>query len=308
MALVMSSVVGGLCRPLRTALQLTHKQSFLRRTMSTEMVSTKIVDLSGIRVSCQVEPGPAGASAPPCLMLPGALGTALSDFQGQFGKEAGLNKDGKISCLVSWDPPGYGDSRPPERTWPGVADLTEGPTFYHRDARLADQLMKSLGHENYSVVGWSDGAITALIMAGMFPDRVSRIVSFAGNAYYTQEEVEGLVKLKDVSQWSERMRKPMEDIYGKERFPVLWGEFVDACAAIMEDRSGDICRDSLSKIVCPTLIIHGQKDALVAPEHPTFLKDNIPNSRLEVFPDGKHNLHKKYAKEFNQMVGDFISS
>jgi len=44
---------------------------------------------------------------------------------------------------------------------------------------------------------------------------VDKIVSFAGNAYYTQEEVDGLVGLKDVSQWSDRMRKPMEDIYGK---------------------------------------------------------------------------------------------
>ena len=48
-----------------------------------------------------------------------------------------------------------------------------------------------------------------------FPERVSKIVCFAGNAYYTKDEVDGLVGLKDVSKWSERMRKPMEEIYGK---------------------------------------------------------------------------------------------
>ena len=30
--------------------------------------------------------------------------------------------------------------------------------------------------------------------------------------------------------------------------------------------------------------------------------------RIEIFPDGKHNLHKKYAKEFNKIVSDFITS
>ena len=48
-----------------------------------------------------------------------------------------------------------------------------------------------------------------------YPSRVSKIVSFAGNAYYTRPEIEGLVGLKDVSQWSERMRTPMEETYGK---------------------------------------------------------------------------------------------
>ena len=33
---------------------------------------------------------------PPCLLLPGALGTAISDFSGQFGPE-GINGKGKVS-------------------------------------------------------------------------------------------------------------------------------------------------------------------------------------------------------------------
>ena len=36
--------------------------------------------------------------------------------------------------LVAWDPPGYGDSRPPERTF--------SPSFLHEDAELAHQLMQ----------------------------------------------------------------------------------------------------------------------------------------------------------------------
>lgn len=296
----LQQVVGKSSRPAAVLL--------LRRAMSVSSPSpaAQSIQVDDATLSYRVESSSEG-SGPPCLLLPGALGTAVADFAGQFGPE-GINKSGKISSLIAWDPPGYGDSRPPERTWPGVSDKVNGPTFYHRDAKVADQMMKALGHDKYSVVGWSDGGITALIMAAMYPSRVSKIVSFAGNAYYIRPEIEGLEGLKDVSQWSERMRTPMEETYGKERFPILWSDFVDACVAIMNDRDGNICKDLLHKITCPTLIVHGEKDALVAPEHPQYLKESIKGSRIEIFPDGKHNLHKKYAKEFNQIVSDFLTS
>ena len=40
------------------------------------------------------------------------------------------------------------------------------PNFFHRDADLALQFMNLLGHSKFSVVGWSDGAITGLVLAG----------------------------------------------------------------------------------------------------------------------------------------------
>jgi len=45
---------------------------------------------------------------------------------------------------------------------------------------------------------------------------------------------------------------------------------------------------------------------MLDPLHPDHLNKNISGSRLHRFPDGKHNLHLKYAKEFNQMVADFL--
>ena len=54
----------------------------------------------------------------PCvtLLLPGALGTVRSDMITLLD---GLNSRGRLT-LVAWDPPGYGASRPPERTWDGM--------------------------------------------------------------------------------------------------------------------------------------------------------------------------------------------
>ena len=77
------------------------------------------------------------------LLLPGALGTARSDFTPQL---EGLNSLGKLT-LVAWDPPGYGKSRPPNRTFP--------QNFFERDAYVAKKFMQSIGHDKFSVLGWS---------------------------------------------------------------------------------------------------------------------------------------------------------
>jgi hypothetical protein len=59
-------------------------------------------------------------------------------------------------------------------TRPTLVNLTDfelfirpmSPNFFHRDADLALQFMNLLGHSKFSVVGWSDGAITGLVLAG----------------------------------------------------------------------------------------------------------------------------------------------
>ena len=58
--------------------------------------------------------------------------------------------------LIGWDPPGFGSSRPPERSFDNC---------FATDAKLAVKLMVSLGFTKFSLLGWSDGGITALIAA-----------------------------------------------------------------------------------------------------------------------------------------------
>ena len=73
-------------------------------------------------------------------------------------------------------------------------------------------------------------------------------------------------------------------------------------------RGGDICSERVHDISCPTLVIHGAKDAMVAPEHVDFLHETIPFASKYIFEDGKHNLHMKYKDQFNAMVSEFLLS
>jgi len=44
--------------------------------------------------------------------------------------------------------------------------------------------------DKYSIVGWSDGGITGMILAGRYPDRVKKLVLIAANSYETKEDQE----------------------------------------------------------------------------------------------------------------------
>lgn len=113
------------------------------------------------------------------ILLPGALGTIRTDFQPQIDA---LPKLLANYTIIAWDPPGYGKSRPPERSFPAG--------FYHRDAYLADALMRKLGFDKYSAAGWSDGGSTGLILASHYPEAIKKLIIWGAGSYVCPTELE----------------------------------------------------------------------------------------------------------------------
>ncbi|XP_033755815.1 valacyclovir hydrolase-like [Pecten maximus] len=163
-----------------------------------------------------------------------------------------------------------------------------------------------LGLRKISLLGWSDGGNTAMILAGKEPSLVSKMVVWGGNSYVTKQDIDAFENIRDISSWSDRMREPFEKIYGEEYFRKHWSLWVDACKAYFTDREANICMDDLKNITAKTLIVHGMKDPLVKIEHPDYIHANIKGSELFLMPEGKHNLHIRYWKEFNTLVEDFL--
>ncbi|CAK9038168.1 unnamed protein product [Durusdinium trenchii] len=228
----------------------------------------------------------------PVICLPGAMGTALTDFSAQL--------DGWAPHLgvVAFDPRGYGKSRPPGRRYP--AD------FYHLDAQDAGAIMDSLGIPSYNVVGWSDGAISATILAATRPEAVKKLAVFGIQGYITKEDIESYEGLRDVEKaWSKRMLDTHRPVYGDDLQP-MWNSFCDAMK-MMYEAGGDMCQKEAKMVKCPTFILHGAKDPLVPEHHPKWFHETIPNSKLHIFPEGKHNIHQKFADDFNRLVLDFFS-
>lgn len=235
----------------------------------------------------------AGSGPSVALCMPGSMGSALSDFGAQLKWLAGPEL-----TVVAWDPPGYGQSRPPARQF--------GPSFFRDDALAAAALMETLGYTRYHVLGWSDGGNSAVILAALRPKNVTKLVIWGANAYVCDKDQALYEAVRDVDKWSERMKAPMIEMYGEEYFRSTWNAWVDGILAFKGTENG-ICKREASQVQCPTLLVHGAKDAMVPPEHPEYFQQHIPDVRLHVFPEGKHNVHMRYAEEFNKLVLAFLA-
>ncbi|XP_042317681.1 valacyclovir hydrolase [Sceloporus undulatus] len=227
------------------------------------------------------------------LLLPGMLGSGQTDFGPQLKT---MNK--QLFTLVAWDPRGYGKSIPPVRDFP--------LDFFERDAKDAVDLMQALKFKKFSLLGWSDGGITALIAAAKYPDLIHKMVVWGANSSVTEEDVKLYNGIRDISKWSERVRKPMEEMYGHEYLSKTCAAWVDGISQFIHQPNGSICQSLLPHIKCPTLIIHGEKDPLVPRAHPEYLHKHITDSQLYFVPEGKHNLHLRFAEEFNRVVEKFL--
>ena len=231
-------------------------------------------------------------SGAPLLLIPGALGTGLSDFPDQIAWFAERSFD-----VIAPDPRGYGRSRPPERDFP--------LNFYHRDAHDMFALMDSLGHRRFSVMGWSDGANVGAIMAALRPERVERLVMFGGQSFLTPEDIATFNTIRRIADWAPKPAAAMRRIYGTQ-LDELWERYVAGQEALFE-AGGDLYGLLLGKIRCPVLVLHGGKDPLVPVFQAEAIARGIADAKLRVFPAGRHNIHMRQAEEFNLLTYAFLA-
>ena len=50
-------------------------------------------------------------------------------------------------------------------------------------------LLQMLKFDTYSLLGWSDGGITAIVMAAKYPHRIRKCIALGASTYVTKEEV-----------------------------------------------------------------------------------------------------------------------
>jgi pimeloyl-ACP methyl ester carboxylesterase len=94
------------------------------------------------------------------------------------------------------------------------------------------------------------------------------------------------------------IKKRVAEEMMKIRTEVTYGDF-EAC-----DKFNII--DRLKEIKLPTLIICGLEDQLTPVKYSEYLKDNIPNSKLEIVADAGHMVMLERPKEFNEKLEEFI--
>lgn len=162
--------------------------------------------------------------------------------------------------------------------------------------------MKNLGYDTYSVVGFSDGGRTGLMMAAKAPDVIRKAVAWGCNSFITPEEKRVIRSIRSIKGWSEEIKRPLEKIYGSE-LQSIWDKLSDVWLS-----AENLFRDDLPLIQCPVFILHGDKDPMVLKSHSEVFKNNIKKCRVHRFPFEGHNLQQTAPSQFNALVQEFLSA
>lgn len=65
---------------------------------------------------------------------------------------------------------------------------------------------------------------------------------------------------------------------------------------------------TLKDITHPALVVHGNKDIVVAPINALILAEHLPNAQLIVYSDSSHGAHYQHASVFLEHVKLFLQA
>ncbi|NJN17118.1 MAG: alpha/beta hydrolase [Oscillochloris sp.] len=235
-------------------------------------------------------------SGPPVLLMHGFTGTARVDM-GVFIDD--LSRDYRV---IAPDLRGYGASRPPNRSFP--------PDFYQRDAADMAQLLSRLAPGPTTVIGFSDGAESALLLAAQWPELIRATVAFGVCGIISPAMVESVQVWLPTDRWAidrvERRREIVE-LHGEEQFAPMVEGWVRA-AEVIAAAGGDVALNASRRITCPTLLINGDREVGNPLEDVRRLAAHIPDCRLEVVADSGHSIQRDQPAALLRIVRVFLTS
>ncbi len=174
----------------------------------------------------------------------------------------------------------------PERRGHGRTPDVEGPYTYERMGEDTIGFMQAMELESAHLVGFSDGANTALVVALERPDLVKSIVSIGGNYHFSgladqfQAMIEHATPETFFPDLVAAYKQHSPD--GPDHFPVVFKKI-----NTMWGSEPKLTTDDIARIAAPTLIISADRD-LITLEHTLEMFRAIPKSQLYVVPRANH--------------------
>ncbi len=218
----------------------------------------------------------------PVLLLHGGLSNKLSWYS-QLPLLAEQNLQ-----LILLDSRGHGRS-----------GLGSNNLSYQLLADDATAVLDTLQIQKVAVLGWSDGANTAFVLASQQPDRISRIISISGN--YNPEGLtpaarqENKQPLTGISYWTYRLWTGAEARFNQleQQLKRLWNKGIV------------VSEQTLATIKTPVMIISGSDD-VVTIEHSQKMANLLPHSQLHIIQNGGHATLITHAAEVNDLIVSFL--
>jgi pimeloyl-ACP methyl ester carboxylesterase len=225
------------------------------------------------------------------LLLHGGVGTV--------GSQAGLAKElaRRFEVIV------------PERRWHGRTACVGDKLTYEVMAEDTIAFMDAVGMKSSHLVGHSDGANVAALVAIQRPDLARKLVMIGGNfnTDFLSEEVRRRMR----GMTPEEARRAFPDTVDRyyavtpdadARFPRLLKMLGEMHAADWRIHPSDLLR-----ITIPTLIVSGDRD-IIPLSHTLEMFNLVPNAQLWVIPGTGHDSPGSQPELVGSTITRFLTS
>lgn len=231
-----------------------------------------------------------GQGIPLLLLSGGGINRSIKDFSGCIPE---LSKQYRV---IAPDTPGQGRS-----------DETD-TLSYQLLTNLMSTFINSLKLDSCYIMGWSDGAITGLLLAAQHPNQVRKVIAVGANnglkgfvtpegfpldsirpptleywASQNEKDIKWYNSLTPKKDWKKVVSNMNEMVYQKEYFP----------------------SDVYHSISIPVMIVLGDQD-MITVEHGLEMHRLISNSQFCVLPNTTHEVFAERADVINKISIDFF--
>ena len=236
----------------------------------------KYIQLNGVKHYYEVY-----GEGPPLLLIHGNR-TGIPGFAPQIEYFAKKYKVYSIDCRGR----GHSEAGTDSLTFEGMAkDLSE--------------FIDKLKLDSVCIIGKSDGAIIALLMAIHYPKQIRKIAAFAPNV---EPDTNSLYPETVQSIHDERIEA--EKMLAKKDTSRNW--LVEKWRLRLDEFQPHIPASDLNKIEIPVLIMAGDRD-VIKEEHILFIYRNIKYSNLAILTGESHHVASAHPEIFNQTIDRYFS-
>jgi pimeloyl-ACP methyl ester carboxylesterase len=223
-------------------------------------------------------------SGAPVILLHGGLG-----HSGNWGYQVpALVENGYRAVVI--DSRGHGRSTRDER-----------PYTYELMASDVLAVMDELHMEQAALVGWSDGACTALILASTAPMRVAGVFFFACNM-----DPSGAKQITEMTPILRRcLSRHAKDYARLSATPDQFDAFSDA-VSLMQRTQPNYSAHDLAQIGVPVAIVQSEYDEFIKREHADYLARSIPGAEFVYLPGVSHFAPLQRPELFNAALLAFL--
>jgi pimeloyl-ACP methyl ester carboxylesterase len=221
---------------------------------------------------------------PPVILLHGGLG-----HSGNWGNQVpALLASGYRVILV--DSRGHGRSTRDVR-----------PFTYELMASDVLAVLDALALEKGAVVGWSDGACIALVLAMQAPERVAGVFFFGCNM-----DPSGTKEINESDPILNRcFGRHAKDYAALSATPDDFPAFVEAVSLMMATQP-NYGPDDLAEVRVPVTIVQSEHDEFIKRDHAEYLARSIPGAELVILPGVTHFAPLQRPEQFNATMLTFI--